>query len=329
MKISIKDLITGSTVTGELLMKASQVRQTKNGKDYVDSTYTDGTRDINVKQWDCSTAPTSGVVYTITATVGEYAGAKQLTLSQAPIRSNSPVELFAATRDYDIESAWRYLDEAVCQLPEPFFSFAKELVLDKRYAWMKCTAAVKMHHVQAGGLVQHTVEVVAYASVLAHNCSCNCNPSLVKCGAILHDIGKLDTYACNKAAQFERTFKGVLSEHIALGVSMLHATEAAKRYPNVAKLLEHIIVSHHGKLEWGSPVEPMCPEAIIVHTADNLSATLDTLDKVYEEYNQDWKLHSSDEPTMLTEKVFGYNRQFITPEAITYLIAQDTPKEEE
>ena len=110
---------------------------------------------------------------------------------------------------------------------------------------------------------------------------------------------------------------------------MLHATEAAKRYPNVAKLLEHIIVSHHGKLEWGSPVEPMCPEAIIVHTADNLSATLDTLDKVYEEYNQDWKLHSYDEPAMLTEKVFGYNRQFITPEAIAYLIALDTPKEEE
>lgn len=327
MKISIKDLTTGSTVTGELLMKASQVRQTKNGKDYVDSTYTDGTRDINVKQWDCSTAPTSGVVYTITATVGEYAGAKQLTLSQAPIRSNSPVELFAATRDYDIENAWRCLDEAICQLPEPFFSFAKELVLDKRYAWMKCTAAVKMHHVQAGGLVQHTVEVMTYATALANGCKCNA--TLVKCGAILHDIGKLDTYACNKAAQFERTFKGVVSEHIALGISMLYASEAAKRYPNVAKLLEHIIVSHHGKLEWGSPVEPMCPEAIIVHTADNLSATLDTLDKVYEEYNQDWELHSSDAPTMLTEKVFGYNRQFITPEAIAYLIALDTPKEEE
>ena len=327
MKISIKDLTIGSTVTGELLMKSSQVRQTKNGKDYVDSTYTDGTRDINVKQWDCSTAPTSGVVYTITATVGEYAGAKQLTLSQAPIRSNLPVELFAATRDYDIESAWRYLDEVVCQLPEPFFSFAKELVLDKKEDWCKCTAAVKMHHVQAGGLVQHTTEVVAYAGVLANNC--NCSRSLVICGALLHDIGKLDTYACNKAAQFERTFKGVLSEHIALGISMLHATEAAKRYPNVAKLLEHIIVSHHGKLEWGSPVEPMCPEAIIVHTADNLSATLDTLDKVYEEYNQDWLLNSPYEPTMLTEKVFGYNRQFITPEAITYLVALDTPKEEE
>ena len=56
---------------------------------------------------------------------------------------------------------------------------------------------------------------------------------------------------------------------------------------------------------------------------------MDTLDKVYEEYNQDWKLHSSDEPTMLTEKVFGYNRQFITPEAIAYLIALDMPKEEE
>ena len=326
MKLNIKDLAIGSTVTGELLMKSAQVRQTKNGKDYVDSTYTDGTREINVKQWDCSVAPTSGMVYTITATVGEYAGAKQLTLNQAPTHSNLPVELFAATRDYNIEVAWDYLRDAVYQLPEPFFSFAKELVLDKKDAWVKCTAAVKMHHVQAGGLVQHTVEVVTYASALADNC--NCHASLVRCGAILHDIGKLENYTCNKAAQFERTFKGVLSEHIALGISMLHASEAAKRYPNVAKLLEHIIVSHHGKLEWGSPVEPMCPEAIIVHTADNLSATLDTLDKVYEEYNQDWKLHSSGEPTMLTEKVFGYNRQFITPEAITYLIALDTPKED-
>lgn len=327
MKIIIKDLTLGVPVNGELLLKSAQVRQTKNGKDYVDSTYTDGTRDINVKQWDCSEAPVAGVVYTLSATVGEYLGAKQLTLSQAPIRSNLPVELFAATRDYDIESAWDYLCDTVYLLPDPFFSFAKELMLDKKEDWCKCTAAVKMHHVQAGGLVQHTAEVVTYASVLSHNC--NCNAALVRCGALLHDIGKLETYACNKAAQFERTFKGVLSEHIALGVGMLRASEAAKRYPNVAKLLEHIIVSHHGKLEWGSPVEPMCPEAIIVHTADNLSATLDTLDKVYEEYNQDWKLHPSGEPTMLTEKVFGYNRQFITPEAITYLIALDTPKEEE
>ena len=124
MKISIKDLNIGSTVIGELLMKSSQVRQTKNGKDYVDSTYTDGTREINVKQWDCSIAPTSGMVYTITATVGEYAGAKQLTLTQAPTHSNLPIELFAATRDYNIEVAWDYLRDVVYQLPEPFFSFA-------------------------------------------------------------------------------------------------------------------------------------------------------------------------------------------------------------
>lgn len=327
MKISIKDLTIGSTVTGELLMKASQVRQTKNGKDYVDSTYTDGTHDINVKQWDCSEAPVAGAVYTLSATVGEYLGAKQLTLQQAPVPSNAPVTDFAATRGYDIESAWNYLRDTAFLLPDPFFSFAKELVLDKKEDWCKCTAAVKMHHVQAGGLVQHTTEVVAYASVLANNC--NCSRSLVICGALLHDIGKLETYACNKAAQFERTFKGVLSEHIALGVSMLHATEAAKRFPHVAKLLEHIILSHHGKLEWGSPVEPMCPEAILVHTADNLSAMLDTLDKVYEEYNQDWSYGSAKEPVMMTEKVFGYNRQFITPEAIKYLITLDTPKEEE
>ena len=315
-KIQINNLSVNATVMGELLVTTASVRKTKAGKLYVDATLTDGVSSINAKRWDCDAAPTPGV-YTVAATVGEYNGAKQLTITSEFLLADADIAAFAPSRNYDINKAWEVLlesDKSLGDESTPLRQFIKELVIDRKEQWMQCTAAVGMHHVQTGGLVRHTPEVVLLATSMAtaiiaytHN-NALIDIGLITAGAMLHDIGKLETYAANAStAQFERTVIGVLNEHITIGVAMLQSSEAAKKYPQVALLLEHIITSHHGHTEYGSPVEPCCCEAYIVHFADNLSATYDTLAKAYED---------TAETATFTDKVFGYNRKFLTPTAI-------------
>lgn len=316
-KIDLSTIKTTTSITGELLVSAASVRSTRAGKDYVDMTLTDGRSNINAKRWDCKDAPNAGSILTVKATVSEYAGQLQLTLDKAEVNYTADITQFAPTRGYDTEAAWIYLMEILKQLTPQVHAFVKELCVDCKDEWMRSTAAKAMHHVQAGGLVQHTAETTLFTEQL---CEAPLeyknhagkelplvNKSLALGGAMLHDVGKLATYTTNEAAQFIMTNDGRMMEHIVMGVHMILSSEAAKAYPRTAQLLAHIVSSHHGQLELGSPVMPIMPEAIIVNKADELSAQLDMLTKAYE-----------DAPVEAdyTPKLYGLGREFIMPTAL-------------
>jgi 3'-5' exoribonuclease len=147
-----------------------------------------------------------------------------------------------------------------------------------REKFLEAPAAVSNHHAYLGGLVEHIVS-------LAESClrTCEAYPHLDRdimiAGAFLHDIGKVEELSVARGLDY--TDKGRLIGHIVTGV--LWVEERARRIegfpPAVLDHLKHVILSHHGELEWGSPVQPCTAEAIALHALDNLDAKLWSFDK--------------------------------------------------
>lgn len=321
MKINISELKLNESCTGgELLVSKAEVRKTKTGKDYLDMTLTDGRSTINGKMWDTSTTPATPVVH-LDFSVTAFNGTLQLNIS-ACAPSQLPVTDFAPNRGYDLDYAEKSLREYFRDIDESFQDFANELFFARIEEIRQATAAIGMHHVQAGGLLQHTYEVVEYTSQLAFLCNMlqshmQQGPyvDLAVTGALLHDIGKIETYSCNpNNAQFEMSLTGRLSEHLVTGIVMLRNSYAARLHPNIATQLEHIIAAHHGKLEYGSPVVPVTLEAYLVSAADDLSAKLDSAFKLFGE---------TSEQAEFTSKLPTFGRELLTPTAIHHYIAHE------
>ena len=135
-----------------------------------------------------------------------------------------------------------------------------------------CPASVRGHHAMLGGLVRHTWEVATIAESIGLACGANVN--LIIAGVLLHDIGKLETYSWDGA--FEYTIRGQLLGHVVLGALMLDRKARAMKPMSCTEheleLLQHLILSHHGRMEFGAPVSPMTVEAEVLHYADNASA---------------------------------------------------------
>jgi 3'-5' exoribonuclease len=138
----------------------------------------------------------------------------------------------------------------------------------------KAPGSTAGHHAKIGGLLLHVYEVTNIAKQTARTMR-TANVDLVVAGAMLHDVGKVEAYRVGPGG-FTYTPCGLLVGHVVLGVLMLERRLAAlgETVCTEGQLLElqHLILSHHGKLEYGSPVEPMTAEAEIVHRADESSA---------------------------------------------------------
>ena len=157
---------------------------------------------------------------------------------------------------------------------EPIRSFL-DAVFFKHGLWKDFKAwpaAVSLHHAYVGGLLEHSLSVAGGARDLARhyiNQGMKVDLSLVIAGGLLHDLGKLDTYVLTPIPQM--TTAGNVADHIVLGYHRLMTLAAEEGLdPDISLALGHILVSHHGRREYGSPVLPATPEALIVSAADDL-----------------------------------------------------------
>ena len=173
--------------------------------------------------------------------------------------------------DERMESEFRAL---LAEMREPLKSFL-DAVFFKQGLWKKFMAwpaAVSMHHAYVGGLLEHSLAVALGAKALARHYADRGYPvdvDLATAGGLLHDLGKLDSYSLNPAPQM--TIPGNVAEHIVLGYHRFMAlAEQEGLDGKVALALGHIIVSHHGRREYGSPVLPATQEALIVAASDDL-----------------------------------------------------------
>ena len=145
------------------------------------------------------------------------------------------------------------------------------------------------------------------------------NVDLCIAGALLHDIGKIDTYEIDGPA-VNMTLDGNMSDHIALGFARLQQSVVAQQHPDITRLLGHIILSHHGSKEFGSPVTHKFMEAYVVNYADGISAMMDSLHR----YTN--KAEEEQRPGIFTERIFtAGNSEHLLQRAV-YAFLQEKPE---
>ena len=212
----------------------------------------------------------------VTADVSEYRGTRQLrvvAIEAVPRASADLTRLVPSVGD--VAPWWKKLDEWRAEMREGPWRRTVAVFYDDpdfRRAYERCPASLGNHHAALGGLLKHTVEVGAIAKTIARTCGADWD--LVLAGVLLHDIGKLEAYRWDGV--FEMTEPGSLLGHVSQGALMLDA-RLDEVEPALTQreswLLQHLILSHHGELEFGSPVRPMIVEAEVLHAADHASAT--------------------------------------------------------
>jgi 3'-5' exoribonuclease len=174
-----------------------------------------------------------------------------------------------ATRPLD--EMWAELQTVVAGVGNPFLRALLERVVGEHEARLRVwPAAQVVHHAYRGGFLEHILQIARVAAMLAD--AYQANRDVVIAGALLHDIGKLQELTYETATSYSR--EGNLLGHISLGLIMVRdASRAIPDFPpELLTRIEHIILSHHGSMDFGSPVEPMTVEAFILSMADDLDA---------------------------------------------------------
>ena len=226
---------------------------------------------------------TKGHIVQLIGTVSSYRDRRQLAVESIRVLPEEGVDLRALMPSVgDVGRYWDAVDKWRVRLRGPRLARTIGLFYDDpefRTRYEECPASTAGHHAELGGLLKHTCEV-AHIGLSIAKLYPAADQDLVLAGILLHDIGKLESYRWRGV--FEMTVAGSAIGHVVLGCQMLDRRVRAEPTPPCTDdelvLLQHLILSHHGKLEFGAPVTPMTLEAEIIHYADNASAKTASMD---------------------------------------------------
>lgn len=278
--MKIKDLSINDVCTITLVVLSATARETKAKKPYLALEFFDGTDKINGNYWDWATdkIPAVNDILDVSAQVTEWAGNKQLNVKAMRKNTTRVLADFAPTSGYDISETYKNAYSLMNDVKdETLRTIAVALLEELKELWLTVPGAISVHHNYIGGTLIHSYGVATKAKALAEVTE-GANVDLATVGGMLHDLGKLYTYDIN-GVSIDKTANGKLYEHLFIGAEFIgnfadsHVDMDDPYVYGKIRALRHIILSHHGKLEYGSPVTPMCIEAYIVHYADMLDAT--------------------------------------------------------
>jgi 3'-5' exoribonuclease len=317
-EIYVADLgkFENQAVVSFFAVTSRQLRSRKDGGQYLALALGDRTGQIESRMWDnfADTAAgfEQGDVVKVRGEVCRYNGRLQLNLEKLRIASADEFEL----ADYvphtlkDVGELWSSLVKSVDSFTDPSLQALVRSFLDDPVfaaAFREAPAAKSLHHAWLGGLLEHVVSLVGFCELAAQHYP-EINRDLLLTGAILHDIGKLEELRWGTS--FDYTLEGQLVGHITMGIAMIERKLAALPDfpPGLRILVEHMVLSHHGKLEFGSPKLPMIPEAVLLHYLDDIDAKMHTMRSHFERHEAeggeagemtDW-VRSMDRPLLNT-----------------------------
>lgn len=280
--VFVKDLPSklGESLTESFAVEKIDARTTKAGKPFKSLTLRDKTGTVTGIVWENFLGAVSGVnesdVAEFDFAVEEFRGTPNLKITAARKATEFTAGDFVAVAPRDLAEMEQELSKRIdsvrdYQLRQLLDAFFED---EEFYAkFTKAPAAKMVHHAYQHGLLEHTLEVLALLDPL-FQLHPQLNRDLVTTAVLLHDIGKIYEYATDAVGQIERTADGRLLGHIHLSAQMIDQ-HLPKDFPeSVKRQLLHIVLSHQGKLEYGSPVRPATREAIAVFHADHLSSEL-------------------------------------------------------
>ena len=293
-RIGLRELTSGQDVDGVFAVRERELRQKRNGETWLRLVLGDCTGTLEAVSWEDAESrhavaePGAAVRLTGTFEVSDRWGAK---IKLASLRAARPEEFdetdLAAGPAVPVERLEADLRDLIATIQEPQL----RALLDRFFAagtpgWQRfcgAPAAKVYHEAYCGGLLQHTLSVAQSVSAAAAFFP-NVDRDLAITGALLHDIGKTEAYNEDPLA-IDLTDAGRLQGEIPLGYYRVRREieEIPGFDPALAQHVLHIILSHHGALEHGSPVVPCTREAVLVHMIDNLGGRLGSFDRLERE----------------------------------------------
>ena len=239
-----------------------------------------------------------GGVVRIKGEVGEYRSQLEISVSEkngGVIEKLNPGEYEVSallTTLEDIPEMKERLLQFVREAEEPHLTrLLNDLFQDEGFmeVFSACPASIQLHSAAIGGLLHHTLNVVEICAKMLQ-LQPGLDKDVVIAGALLHDIGKTRSFTVT--TNINHTAEGNLIGHLVIGDEiLLDRIRSIDGFPeDIALKLRHIVASHHGRKDWGSPVEPMMPEALLVHEADDMDAKLNYMVSKREEAvtEDDW-----------------------------------------
>ncbi len=266
-----------------------QLRPNRNGQLYLYCRLSDKTGSIDALLWnvteDVYQSFEDGDYVRAEGLAQLYHGQMQIILkrlTKVPEDSVNLTDFFPLTRDQIARLRVR-LREILREVTDPYLATLVEcFLIDEEFMNALCEfpAGVRAHHAYPGGLLEHVVTMLELG-LQAARCYPAVDKSLLLTGILIHDIGKLREFSAEPSAEY--TDRGQLVGHVILGIELLHEkirraeVLSGEKFPEeqLARL-EHIIASHHGEYEFGSPRLPMTLEALIVHHLDLLDSKFST-----------------------------------------------------
>ncbi len=290
----IKDIQENAKVEGDYLVTSKTVSQTRQGSSFLTLTLSDRTGTVEAKVWERAQEVAAqfreGDIVTITGQAGTYRNQIQIQIHGLK-QNKSPVDpsIFQESTSRDISEMLSELRKLSLRIENRYLRALIETFMadhDFISQFRKAPAAKTFHHNYRGGLLEHTLSVAKMA-VLVREHYPDLDGDLLLSGTILHDIGKMDELTFD--LHIDYSDQGRLLGHIVLGVLMVEEKLKALTDfpPELALRLKHLILSHHGEFDLGSPKRPKFLEAFALHLIDDLDAKINGLNRFLRDDRQE------------------------------------------
>jgi 3'-5' exoribonuclease len=281
----VRDLEPNQVARSVFLVHSKEIRLDRGGKSYLSLVLADRTGAVEARMWD----GIGEVVHTfdrndfveVEGQVQVHRLKPQLNVFQVRRVADDSVHIadFLASTEQDVDGLWSELRAAVRTMRNPHLRALLDAFLDDpeiSCRFRTAPAAKTIHHAVLGGLLVHVVSLLRLGRAAAPNYPF-VDPDLLLAGIVLHDLGKI--YELDYRRSFSYTTTGKLLGHMAIALNLLQAKVAALSGfpPRLKILVEHLILSHHGRYEFGSPTLPAIPEALLLHYLDDLDSKMESM----------------------------------------------------
>ncbi|WP_029425164.1 3'-5' exoribonuclease YhaM [Alkalibacillus haloalkaliphilus] len=300
----------GEQFEGFLLIKSVDKGVTSSGKPFLTIIFRDRTGEIEAKLWDSTKEDEETfmpeAIVQVHGEIRQFRGKNQLNIRQIRLSNEMDgvrVDDFIEKAPVELEEMQDYLTQMIFALENPNIQRIVRAILKKHNDdLLTYPAATKNHHEYASGLIHHIVSMLKIARQMK-DLYPEINTDLLYAGIILHDIGKVKELSSPASPTY--TLEGKMLGHISMMVDEIKVTaEELGIEGEEVMLLQHLVLSHHGKGEWGSPKAPIVREAELLHLIDMIDAKMNMMNRALE----------SVEPGEFTDRIFPLeNRQFYKP----------------
>ena len=290
----VSEVEPNKVITTSFLVHSKEIRQKKSGEFYLSMLLGDRTGELDAKMWDNAAEVMDDFdrddFVKVKGLVQIFHNRPQLTVHKMRRMDDSEIDYsdYFPSSKRDPDEMWRELRGVVSGLANPHLKALLNAVLDDpdvSVRYRRAPAAKSIHHAYLGGLIEHVLSLCTLARMASSHYT-SVDYDLLIAGVVLHDLGKI--YELNYERGFSYSADGQLLGHIHIGLRMVgdKLRGMPDFPPRLRSLVEHMILSHHGELEFGSPKQPQFPEAMLLHYLDDMDSKMECMRALIEKDRQ-------------------------------------------